>query len=268
MTYPLDQFKTVFDFIIDNMESGYYHPDFMTTGRKVAYTKDFYGPKAFNVYKFSGETLYGLDRFAGHGMWYSTLVKGTTPQNDLKYVYGGVYKFKNKDAETFWTTLDKLDARHKWEYNYLGGPYEKQLKELALKMMYQYFLTDVWAKLNEQSQKAVLSDNHLAANYLYTAWNGSGWVQKFSFIINDSIKNNITDTTIINKKLFDKRLAGNALTRRNGAKLQKLIPLKIKKNNTNINIQPEKKKTSKDLLLGGLVPILIILIVFRKKIFK
>ena len=273
MNYPFDNFKIIFDFIIDNMESGYYHPDFMTTGRKVAYTKDFYGPKAFNVYKFSGETLYGLDRFAGHGMWYKTplvanLKQGGTPQSDLKYVYSGVYKFKNKDAETFWITLDKLDARHKWEYNYLGGPYEKQLKALALKMMYQYFSTDVWAYLSDESKKAVLKDNHLAANYLYTAWNGSGWVQKFSKIINDSIKNNITDTTVINKKLFDSRQASNALNRRNGAKLQRLIPIKIKNTNPPLKNIPEKKKTKINLLLGGLVPILIILVVFRKKIFK
>jgi hypothetical protein len=271
MTYPFDKFKIIFNFIIDNMESGYYHPDFMTTGRKVAYTTKFYGPKAFNVYKLSGETLYGLDRFAGHSMWYKNplvknLKQGGTPQNDLKYVYSNVYKFKNKDAETFWTTLDKLDARHKWEYDYLGGTYEKQLKELALKMMYQYFLTDVWAKLSDDSKLAVLDDDHLAANYLYTAWNGSGWVQKFSFIINDSIKKGITDTTIINQKLFNARQASNALNQRNGAKLQRLIPIKIKKTVT--NIEPEKKKTTNNLLLGGLVPILIVLILFRKKIFK
>lgn len=247
MVYPFDKFQYISDFIINNMESGYYHPDFMTTGRKVANSTDFYPPKAFKVYSISGETLYGLDRFAGHDMWYSTPIKqtikqGATPQSDLKYIYGGVYKFKNKDAANFWGTLDKLDARHKWEYNYLGGVYEKQLRELCIKMLYQYFNTNVWKFLSIDAQKAIIKDNYLAANYIYTCWNGSGWVQKFNRIINDSIKDNITDTTIIDNRLYNIRQASKyPLVRKNGKKLQNLIPKKIKKSNIDQQIVVKKK---------------------------
>lgn len=268
MLYPFDKFVYIGEFIINNMESGYYHPDMYYKGAKVAYTKMTYPPKAFAVYSGSGETLFGLDRFAGHDLFYSTTRKGTTPWNDLVYIYNGSYKFKTKDAEIFWTTLDKLDARNKWPYNYFGEPNRDKLKALCYKMLYTYFLSDVWSKLSDTSKQLILKDDQLAANYIYTCWNGSGWVQKFNRIINDSVKNNITDTTIINNKLFDNRQASKyALVRKNGKKLQKLIPQKIKKTNTNTTVIV-KKKTEKNLLLGGLVSILIVIILFRKKIFK
>lgn len=269
MVYPFDKFLYIGNFIIDNLEGGYYHPDFYINGAPTirggrisaaAFVKADYGR--------SGETLYGLDRHAGWDSWYSSKRLASNPQENLKYIYGGNYKYANDDAKNFWTTLDRLDARHKWPHEYMGGTNRQVLQDLCIKIMYQYFLKYVWSKLNDGAKEAVIKDNKLACNYIYSAWNGIGFSNKYGKIINDSINNNISDTNVINKRiLYARQSSKSALIRQGGNKIEKLQP-KIKNDIPAAITNAAKKKTGKNVFLGRLVPIIIILIIFRKKIFK
>jgi hypothetical protein len=270
MNYPFDKFNYFADLIINNLEGGYYHPDFYINGAKTM--KGGYIPAAaFKTkkadYISSGETLFGLDRHAGWNMWYKSKRIKSDPRANLPYIYSSSSIFWDNDAKEFWTTLDKVDARHNWAHEYQGGPLRPRLKELAIKMMYQYFLRSVWSKLDEKGKALVLKDNQLALNYIYSAWNGIAYSNYYNSIFNNEIAKNNFDSTDINNKILNARANSKSpLIRDSATKIKRIYPkLKDQKNTNTVVV---KKKTTNNLLLGGLVPILIILIIFRKKIFK
>lgn len=267
MVYPYSKFEYITDLIIDNLEGGYYHPDFYITGRKR------YGDNAFitannfvkSGYRSSGETMFGLDRDAGWNMWYKSSKKTTNVQNNLKYIYSGVYQFIDNDAKTFWTTLDRLDARHKWLWGYPGGEYRKMLKDLCVKMMYNYFNRAVWSKLTDKGKLLVLNDNKLAFNYIYSAWNGPVYSNFYNKIFNTEIERGVNDSTSINNTILNARAnSSSGLIRDSATKIKKVLP-KIKNTTTTTQPVEEKKKTGKNVFLGGLVSVLIILIIIKTK---
>ena len=265
MNFPIDKFLYIGNFIIDNLEGGYYHPDFYVNGAPTtrggrisaqAFVKADYGR--------SGETMYGLDRHAGWDMWYSSPRKTSNPQQNAEYIAQGVYKYANNDAKTFWETLDRLDARHKWPHEYMGGSNRKMLQDLAIKMMYQYFLKNVWNKLDEKAQQIVLNDDKLALNYVYSAWNGIGYSNYYNKIVNAEIKKGVTDSTAINNKIINARqTSSSGLVRDSATKLKKLFP-KLSGGVEKVIETVTKKKNSLLILL----PIAILIYVFRKKIFN
>jgi hypothetical protein len=270
MNYPFNKFEYISNLIIDNLEGGYYHPDMYIKGAKNVNGK-YMPPSIFKKegadYGSSGETLFGLDRQAGWNSWYSSKRLSSSPQTNLKYIYSGNYKFINEDAKNFWTTLDKLDARNKWPWGYRGGNVQTQLKALCIKMMYPLFINNLWNKLDDKGKILLLNDNKLAFNYIYGLWNGPGYYKYYTGIFNKQIKSGVNDSTNINNAILNARASSDSgLIRDSATKIKRVLP-KIK-NTTPTYIPVEKKKTKTNLLLGGLVPILILIIVFRKKIFK
>jgi len=125
MDYPYNKFQYITNLVIDNLEGGYWHPDFYIKGAKRYPDGAFVSANNFVKagYKDSGETLFGLDRHAGWNNWYRTTRKTDSPQGNLKFIYSNVYQFNDDNALKFWTTLDKLDARNKWDWGYQGGIY-------------------------------------------------------------------------------------------------------------------------------------------------
>jgi len=251
MNYPFDKFEYISNLIIDNLEGGYYHPDFYINGAATAnggrisasaFVKADYGR--------SGETLFGLDRHAGWDSWYKSKRKTSSPQENLKYIYGNVYQFIDDDAKKFWTTLDNLDARHKWPYGYLGGNQRTMLKDLCIKMMYRYFLNNVWIKLNDEGKKLVIEDNKLAFNYIYSAWNGIGFSNYYTKIFNTQLQNGIKDSGTINQKILDARASSKSgLIRDSAKKIKKVFP-KIKDKTTSKNIPVVTKKKNGQFTSG------------------
>ena len=65
-------FKKAVQIIIDKLEGGYFHPNMYVNN-----------PGRFSMYGKSGETLYGLDRHAGHDLFYSSKRKEADPVKDL-----------------------------------------------------------------------------------------------------------------------------------------------------------------------------------------
>jgi len=261
MVYPFTKFQYLANIIIDNLEGGYYHPDMFINGAKNTSGK-FIPASSFLLYKYSGETLFGLDRHAGHDMWYSSKRLNKNPQQNLQYIYSNVYKFIDNDAKNFWTTLDKLNARKNWAWNYFGGKDKTLLKDLCIKMMYNYFNNFVWKKLDDKGKLLVINDDKLALNYIYSAWNGIGYSNYYNKIFNEEIKNNNRDSISINNKILIARSNSNSGIIRDSATRLKNVFSKI----VSSSIPILKKNSSK--IIAGLIPIVIIVFLFRKKIFK
>jgi hypothetical protein len=241
MNYPFDKFQYIANLIIDNLEGGYYHPDMYIKGAKT--TSGKFIPAATFVkadYGRSGETLFGLDRHAGWNLWYRSKRLSSSPQENLKYIYSNRYQFIDDYALKFWTTLDKLDARNKFAWGYDGGIYRDMLKDLCIKMMYQYFLKNVWNKLDDKGKILVINDNKLALNYIYSAWNGIAYSNYYNGIFNTQIAKGVTDTTTINNAILNARATSKSgLIRDSATKIKKVFP-KIK--TTTTTTQPVEKK--------------------------
>jgi hypothetical protein len=276
--------------IIDKLEGGYYHPDSYAKGAKRCNGK-FLPASAFYKFYQSGETLYGLDRYAGHGEYYSTPQNkdsvavrnnkaSTTAQkydavvNDLKYIYGNKYTYISPYAKEFWETVDKENARTNWCHEYKPtGKLGERLKFLASKIMYDvYERYKAWAIKNgyatAKSFELVETDTYLLHNFVYSIWNGIGIFQKMSKLIQKEVNANNTDTTKINKVLIDYRKKVSWMKRSANVmeNLYKTVPDFIKKKVVTI-IKPivENKKTTITILLIGSV---IFYYIYKKKLFK
>jgi hypothetical protein len=145
MDEKLEKFKTITDIVIAKMEGGYYHPNMRLRN-----------PKKFAAYGNSGETMYGLDRKTGD------LLNKTTA------------------GKKFWKLIDDADAKNKWNWLYMGGSLEPQLKDLIVKIIYPEFNFLSNRYLSKKAQELIFTDPRLLFHFIYATWNGSGWFQKFA----------------------------------------------------------------------------------------
>jgi len=208
-----EQFEQITSVVIDNLEGGYFHPDM--------YKRN---PGNFEGYGSSGETMFGLDRHAGHGLYYSTPRKTDSVQENLKYIYNGSYKYKTPEAEQFWTTIDKAGARQKWDWLYRGGYDYDKLRKLATQIIYPYYLKFAERYLTPEARAIVESDPKLAFHFSYAVWNGEGRFQKFAKVINDAVKNGTKDPEKLFKLALDSRRNSSVkLIRTGGNKMASFI---------------------------------------------
>lgn len=206
-------FNYVTGVVIDKLEGGYFHPDMRTNN-----------PSKFGAYHRSGETMFGLDRHAGHSLYYSTPRKTDDVLANLKYIYNGSYTFKSPEAKEFWTIIDKADARHKWAWLYRGGDKYQQLRNLASKILYPQFTYLENKYLSEKSKEIVESDPRILFHFIYAVWNGSGWFKKFAEKFNSAVASGVTNKD----KLFDVAMnsrtqSGSDLIAKGGNKIKAFI---------------------------------------------
>jgi hypothetical protein len=177
VTKGTTDFSTIVATVINKLEGGYYHPHMAVDN-----------PKQFGVYGNSGETMFGLDRHAGHGLYYKGSRKSNNVQDNLKYIESGAYEYVSPEAKEFWTTIDNLGAKTKWAWNYRGGSDEARLTELAGKIIKGQW--DQLSKdyLSSESKKIIESDGRLLFNFVYAVWNGSGWFKKWATDFNNKVK--------------------------------------------------------------------------------
>ena len=202
-----NNFVNITKLVIDKLEGGYVHPDMFKDGRAV---------DRYNLFRSSGETMYGLDRYAGHNLYYSTpqktkVVNGKkerlTPAENMKYIYDGTYEYKNKEAKEFWTTIDKLNARKNWRYNYLPtGELKDKLQALTAEIMYPNYQKFANRYLSQKSKEIVEKDNRLLFNFIYATWNGEGWFKTFAQKMNDAVNSGIQDTDKLTKIVLNARI--------------------------------------------------------------
>jgi hypothetical protein len=206
-------FNYVTGVVIDKLEGGYFHPDMRTNN-----------PSKFGAYHRSGETMFGLDRHAGHGLYYSSSRKTDDVLANLKYIYNGSYTFKSPDAKEFWTTIDNANARKNWKWLFRGGDKYAKLRELASKIMYPQFTYLENKYLSEKSKEIVESDPRILFHFIYATWNGSGWFKKFAEKFNSSVASGVTNKDkLLDVALNSRTQSGNSLIAQGGNKIKAFI---------------------------------------------
>lgn len=241
-----NKFLPVTRLVINKLEGGYFHPDMRTAN-----------PKKFGVYHRSGETMFGLDRHAGHSIYYSTPIKRDSRNNiigvieDLQYIENGSYKYKTPEAREFWELIDNADARHKWKWLYRGGDLETRLTDLTSRIMYPVFLNHLKIYLKDPiAEKIIESDPRLMLNFIYAVWNGSGWFLKFATDFKKAIKRGITDPDRLVQVVLDSRIKEGLKTGeppvdlivKGGKQLKEIFKTLKGFNDTDLDTNPDPKK--------------------------
>lgn len=184
--------QQVVNLVIDTLEGGYYHPDMYAKNKS-----------KFSLYKDSGETMFGLDR-----------LKGETE--------------KNPAGKKFWELIDN-DRKIKpnsWKWNYTLND-NPGLKENLKKLVGDYIkpLYDEYSNkfLTEKSKEIVNNNPALTFHFIYGVWNGRGWFRKFSNVVNNLIKNGITDPNKLLDELNKNRINSNSkIISKSGEKISQI----------------------------------------------
>jgi hypothetical protein len=196
--------------IVNNIEGGYYHPDMKMDGRM----KD-----PSNLYKSSGETMFGIDRKAGAGL---------ATGNPAAW---------NK----FWKLIDDAGARHKWRWNYFGGPLEYELKKLSLEIIRPWFETYPKKYLKPETIAVIKTDPRLVFHFFYATYNGPKWFQGFADKMNKRIAAGIRDTNfLVNQAIQDRKNASSKIIWDKANLVGKMMGQLIGKQAT--PVEPPKKK--------------------------
>ena len=169
--------------VINRLEGGYYHPNMMAKN-----------PGRFRDYGSSGETLFGLDRHAGHGIYYKSPRKASSVQDNLKYIEAGEYEWASPEAKEFWTTVDKMGAKDNWEWNSKGGADESRLVDLASNIISKQWESLSKRYLSAEALAIINKDGRLLFNFVYAVWNGAGWFKKWAEAINEQVANGEKNT--------------------------------------------------------------------------
>jgi hypothetical protein len=161
-------------------------------------------------YGASGETLYGMDR--KHGTAFTNTPEGIK----------------------FWETIDRLDAKNKWEWNSMGGQYEGQLKKLAVNMIKPKYNEFLSRYVKDKNIIDLINSNAgLCINFIYAVWNGDRYFKEMADIVVRDYNNNIKDTNVLVSNLLKYRKSHtSSLIRQGGDKLEKII-----KDNDYANVQ-------------------------------
>lgn len=187
MILTKERFIQLTGVVIDNFESGYYHPDM---------AKHF-KPSDQALLAASGETMFGLDRKAGAG----ELAK-----------YDG--------WNEFWAVIDAADAKHKWKHYYLGGSLAPRLKELAGNIMYTWFSKLTAKYLSPADIEKIAADDRLVIHFAYACWNGAFWFNKFAAALKAATG---TKDEILDKAMKARTMANSKAIRNGGIKMYKLF---------------------------------------------
>jgi hypothetical protein len=179
--------STLVQAIVDNLEGGYYHPvhayDSSTKQLK----------SSFSVYKNSGETLYGIDRYAGNTEGLRQGPKNDTGVdfwNAVDAISGyGKYKTVSRDKPTKDWNISKYpknDPKKEvgWSWNYMPKKSDKGYDTLQKNL--QKYITSQYDSFfkshfgNHPVGKLVESDGRLKFMYYRATWNGVGFFQKYA----------------------------------------------------------------------------------------
>jgi len=188
--------STLVQAIVDNLEGGYYHPVH-------AYNSDTKKLKeSFSDYKNSGETLYGIDRYAGNT---EGLRQG--PKNDTGVEFWeavdaisgyGKYKFTARSKPTGkWDINAKPLLKDGWDWKYMPKKSDKGYDTLQKNL--QKYITSQYNSFfksyfgNHPVGKLVESDGRLKFMYYRATWNGRGFFQKYANNLKDKYDSGIKD---------------------------------------------------------------------------
>lgn len=221
--------------VIKNFEGGYYHPDMLLDGRL--------NPTAaqIDLMKYSGETMFGLDRHAGHSLYYTSPRISKDVRTNLQYIPG--YTYKNNASKEFWGILDYQNAAQLWKWNYKGGALENKLQTLAAKILYPVFIeySDKYL-ISEAAKKAVYNNPKLLFHFIYAVWNGPVFFQKFAKKLQEDLSNNSNADTLVKNQISAR---ANSAVASSASKMVKVFA------STEFNELLKKKRKKILILIGG-----------------
>lgn len=154
--------------IIDNFEGGYWN-----------YWECKDHPYS-DMFKNSGETMFGLDRKAG-------AIETIKPE-----------------GEEFFRIIDdekkKLGSEFckKWKWNYRGGELEEQLKDLAAKIMFKSYQKNMSNYVKDpETKRRIESNKGLLLHMSYACWNGPAFFRDFAKQLDAGVKAGKSDAELL-----------------------------------------------------------------------
>lgn len=210
----LEKWRIVARQVIEMLEGGYYHPNMFNDGRL--------SPQYRAIYANSGETMYGLDRHAGHSLFYTSSRKSSDPVNNLQYIPG--YTYRTPQAKEFWSAIDQANAKNNWAWNYKGGSLQSKLLDLAADIMYNVYNNYASTYLKPSTRQIVENDPALMINFAWAAWNGSGFFKFYADRLNTLVDAGTTNPEQLAADTISARLNSQFGTiRSGGAKIQSYL---------------------------------------------
>jgi len=183
----IGDFGKITKIVIDKFEGGYWNP---------------FCPHPKENMGVSTETMFGLDRYNGNiesspeGKEFFKIIDEEKYNNGAKSIGSG----KNMK----WRNMDKFCKKWKWLYR--GGDKEEILKDLAVRVMKNYFDDNLsnfvkTPKLKEKIENIPALTLHMS----YATWNGPGFFQKFAKSLENGINQGMSDSQLVNKAIDDRR---------------------------------------------------------------
>jgi hypothetical protein len=188
--------STIVQAIVDNLEGGYYHPTHAyDSSTKLLKT-------SFEVYKNSGETLYGIDRFAGNT---EGIKQGPINQTGVAFwsavdaISGfGAYKATARITKTGgWNIVKNPRKSNGWSWNYMPKPSDPGYNTLQTNL--QKYISHQFTSFsktyfgNHPVGKLVESDGRLKFLFYRATWNGVGFFKKYANNLKAVYDSGVTD---------------------------------------------------------------------------
>ena len=175
--------STIVQAIVDNLEGGYYHPTHAYDSK----TKLL--KPSFSIYKNSGETLYGIDRYAGNT---EGIKEG--PENPTGVAFWsavdaisgfGAYKNTARKTKTgSWDINKNPKKKSGWSWNYMPKPSDPGYNTLQTNL--QKYISSQFTSFsqryfgNHPLGKLVESDGRLKFLFYRATWNGVGFFKNYA----------------------------------------------------------------------------------------
>jgi len=188
--------STLVQAIVDNLEGGYYHPVHAYNPK----TKKIYDD--YSIYNNSGETLYGIDRYAGNT---EGLRKG--PKNDTGVdfwdavdaisgygAYGNAARYYKTKT---WKIKEYPAIKNAWSHYYMPKKSDKGYDTLQKNL--QKYITSQYTQFSKSYfgshpvGKLVENDGRLKFMYYRATWNGVGYFQKYANNLKKVYDSGVTD---------------------------------------------------------------------------
>ena len=194
-------FLKIADLIINNIEGGYYHPNYKTLK-----------PSTFEKMGISGETMYGLDRKNGAGSAVTTSAAGKKFWEiiDREFVAA-------KNDTKYWN--DKADGT-----KYISASVGRQLRPLADEVTLLNYDRYANLYLGSNARKRIENSPALMLQFAYLTWNGPGHFQKCAKRVANCIADGFNDKQIYDNLQQYRRGLSNNLFAIGADKLDQLLP--------------------------------------------
>lgn len=190
--------QTLIDYIINNIEGGYYHPDMKEAN-----------PTKFAVMGISGETMYGLDRKNGAGSAVTNSDAGKKFWALIDQYYG------NHHGDTSWYG-DMADGKH------VPALVGQQLRQYTHEIISQMYNSYAGKYLSDGAWSVIMSSPQLQLQFLYAVWNGPAHFKTFADLVNAAYSNGTRSAAALYQLVSDARRAKGGLFAIGADKLDKI----------------------------------------------